>query len=250
MFDLSSKTALVTGASRGIGRNIAVSLARAGADVVLWGRDTAALDSVRAEVVDCGVRASTRAFDITDRAEVQRSVAAAIEEHGKIDVLVANAGVNTLRPFLDWEPEDWNRMIDVNLGGALHTLQAVGRHMTERKQGSIITLASAYSHVGAPENSIYCLTKGGMMQLTKGLAVEWSRYKVRVNAICPGWIETDLTAPYMTDEKVCAAALRQIPLRRFGQPSDIGPMAVYLASDEAEWTTGQAFVVDGGQIAR
>jgi len=250
VFDLSGKTALVTGASRGIGRNIALSLAEAGANVVLWGRDVQELSNAKAEVEQCGVKASSRAFDITDRAEVQRSVAAAIAEYGALDILVANAGINILRPFLDWEPDDWRRLLDVNLGGAIHTLQTVGRHMVERKQGSVITLASIYSHVGAPDNSMYCVTKGGMMQLTKALAIEWARYNIRVNAICPGWIETNLTAPYMQDERVCAAGLRQIPLRRFGQPSDIGPMAVYLASDEAQWTTGQGFVVDGGQIAR
>ena len=103
--------------------------------------------------------------------------------------------------------------------------------------------------VGAPGNSIYCLTKGGLAQLSKALAVEWARYNVRVNAICPGWIETDLTKPYMQDQKTVDAGLRQIPLRRFGKPEDIGPMAVYLAADESSFVTGQAYVIDGGQIA-
>ncbi|PLC53967.1 oxidoreductase [Pollutimonas nitritireducens] len=250
MFDLAGKTALVTGASRGIGRNVATCLARAGADIVLWGRDLAGLEQTRAEIEPYGVQVAIDAFDITEAESVTRASVEAIERFVHIDILVVNAGVNILRPFLEWTPDQWNHMIDVNLIGAIHTLQAIGRHMTERKQGSIITMASIYSHVGAPDNSIYCLTKGGMMQLTKSLAMEWSRYKVRVNAICPGWIETDLTAPYMQDENACAAGLRQIPLRRFGRPSDIGPMAVYLASDEAQWTTGQGFVVDGGQIAR
>lgn len=250
LFDLSGKTALVTGASRGIGQNVALCLAQAGANVVLWGRDQAELEQTRARIDEYGVQSTIDAFDITEAESVRRATAQAIERFGHLDVLVVNAGVNVLRPFLDWTPQQWDHMIGVNLVGAMHTLQAVGRHMTECKQGSIITMSSIYSHVGAPDNSVYCLTKGGLLQLTKSLAMEWARHKVRVNAICPGWIETDLTAPYMQDEQVRAAGLKQIPLRRFGQPSDIGPIAVYLASDEAQWTTGQSFVVDGGQIAR
>jgi NAD(P)-dependent dehydrogenase (short-subunit alcohol dehydrogenase family) len=128
-------------------------------------------------------------------------------------------------------------------------MQSVGRRMVAQKSGVVIAMASVYSFVGAPGNSIYCLTKGGLSQLSKALAVEWARYNVRVNAICPGWIETELTKPYMQDQKVIDAGLRQIPLRRFGTPEDIGPLAVYLASDEASYVTGQAYVIDGGQIA-
>lgn len=250
MFDLKGKTALVTGASRGIGRSVAVCLAQAGADVVLWGRDRKALAETLADVEKCGVKASVDAFDVTDADAVKRGTAAAIDRFGKIDAAVINAGVNELKPFLDWQPEEWDRVIGANLIGAMHTMQAVGRHMTERKSGSVVTMASIYSFVGAPGNSIYCLTKGGLMQLSKCVAIEWSRFNVRVNAICPGWIETDLTAPYMQDDKTIAAGLKQIPMRRFGKPEDIGPMAVYLAADESQWVTGQSFVIDGGQIAR
>jgi NAD(P)-dependent dehydrogenase (short-subunit alcohol dehydrogenase family) len=250
MFALKGKTALVTGASRGIGRSVAVSLAQAGADVVLWGRDRKALAETLADVEKLGVKASIDAFDVTDAAAVKRGTATAIDRFGKIDAAVINAGVNELKPFLDWQPEEWERVIGANLVGAMHTMQAVGRHMTERKSGSVITMASIYSFVGAPGNSIYCLTKGGLMQLSKCVAIEWARFNVRVNAICPGWIETDLTAPYMQDEKTIAAGLKQIPMRRFGKPGDIGPMAVYLAADESQWVTGQSFVIDGGQIAR
>jgi len=250
MFDLKGKTALITGGSRGIGRNVAECLAQAGADIVLWGRDRKALAETVAEVEKYGVKASVDVFDVSDRDNVQRATAAAIERHGKIDTVVVNAGVNELKPFLDWQPADWGRVMDANLNGAIHTMQAVGRHMTERKSGSVITMASIYSFVGAPGNSIYCLTKGGLMQLSKCVAIEWARYNVRVNAICPGWIETDLTTPYMQDEKTIAAGLKGIPMRRFGKPEDIGPMAVYLAADESQWVTGQSFVIDGGQIAR
>ena len=250
MFNLKGKSALVTGASRGIGRSVALCLAEAGADLDLWGRDAAALAQTQAEVEKRGVKATVAVLDITDRAAVERAVAAAIRNHGKIDTLVANAGVNKLKPLLEWQPAEWEEVIDINLHGTLYTLQAAGRHMTERKSGSVIAMASIYSFVGAPGNSIYCLTKGGLLQLARCAAIEWARYDVRVNSICPGWIETDLTAPYMVDEKTIAAGLKQIPLRRFGKPQDIGPLAVYLAADESQWVTGQSFTVDGGQIAR
>ena len=249
MFDLTGKCAFVTGASRGIGRNVAVSLARAGADVALVGRDAVALGETLQAVRGLGKRALALQADVTSAASVEAAVVAACKEFGKIDILICNAGVQKLKPFLDMAPEDWRGLIATNLEGAIVTMQSVGRRMVAQKSGVIIAMASVYSFIGAPGNSIYCLTKGGLSQLSKALAVEWARYNVRVNAICPGWIETDLTKPYMQDQKVIDAGLRQIPLRRFGKPEDIGPLAVYLASDEASFVTGQAYVIDGGQIA-
>ena len=249
MFDLTGKTAFVTGASRGIGRGVAVSLAQAGADVALIGRDTAALDETMAGVKATGRHALAIKTDVTSADSIEAAVTQTVKEFGKIDTLVCNAGVQRLKPFLDMKQDDWRSLISTNLEGAIMTMQAVGKGMVEQKGGSIITMASIYSFVGAPWNSIYCMTKGGLAQLSKALAVEWARYNVRVNAICPGWIETDLTKPYMLDPKTVDAGLRQIPLRRFGKPEDIGPMAVYLASDEASFVTGQSYVIDGGQIA-
>jgi NAD(P)-dependent dehydrogenase (short-subunit alcohol dehydrogenase family) len=244
MFDLKGKTAFVTGASRGIGRSVAVCLAEAGADVALIGRDTAALEETMAGVKAHGRRALALKTDVTSADSIQSAVAQTIKEFGKIDTLVCNAGVQKLKAFLDMQPDDWRGLISTNLEGAIMTMQAVGKGMVAQKSGSIITMSSIYSFVGAPFNSIYCMTKGGLAQLSKALAVEWARHNVRVNAICPGWIET-----YMQDQKTVDAGLRQIPLRRFGKPEDIGPMAVYLASDEASFVTGEAFVIDGGQIA-
>jgi NAD(P)-dependent dehydrogenase (short-subunit alcohol dehydrogenase family) len=249
MFDLTGKSALVTGASRGIGRGVAVSLAQAGARVALVGRDTAALGETLEEIRAAGGQALLLRADVTSAASVEAAVARVCDAFGRLDVLVCNAGVQKLKPFLEMTPEDWRGLIATNLEGAILTMQCAGRRMVAQKSGSVIAMASIYSFVGAPGNSIYCMTKGGLMQLSRALAVEWARYNVRVNAICPGWIETELTKPYMQDQKAVDAGLRQIPLRRFGKPGDIGPLAVYLASDEASFVTGQAYVIDGGQIA-
>jgi NAD(P)-dependent dehydrogenase (short-subunit alcohol dehydrogenase family) len=249
MFDLTGKGAFVTGASRGIGRSVAVSLARAGARVALVGRDIEALAETLSAVEAAGGQGLTLQGDMTNAGSVEAAVARACESFGKLDVLVCNAGVQKLKPFLDMKPEDWRGLIATNLEGAILTMQSAGRRMVAQKSGVVIAMASIYSFVGAPGNSIYCMTKGGLLQLSRALAVEWARYNVRVNAICPGWIETELTKPYMQDQKAVEAGLRQIPLRRFGRPEDIGPLAVYLASDEACFVTGQAYVIDGGQIA-
>ena len=249
MFSLKGKAALVTGASRGIGRSVAVCLAQAGAQVGLVGRDRTALQQTCDEIAAGAGGAMVLEADVTDAASVQRAVAAARSGFGKLDILVCNAGVQRLKPFLDMQPSDWRELIATNLEGALMTMQSVGRGMVEQRSGVVLVMASIYSFVGAPGNSIYCMTKGGLLQLAKALAMEWARHNVRVNAICPGWIDTDLTRPYMQDQKAVEGGLRQIPMRRFGKPEDIGPLAVYLASDEASFVTGQAFVVDGGQIA-
>ena len=250
MFSLKGKAAYITGASRGIGRAVAVSLAQAGSNVALVGRDAAALEETARAVKEAGTEALVLKSDVTNADSVEAAVEKACATFGKLDTLVCNAGVQKLKPFLDMKPEDWRGLISTNLEGAIVTMQSVGKRMVAQKSGSVIAMASIYSFVGAPFNSIYCMTKGGLMQLSRALAVEWARHNVRVNAICPGWIETDLTKPYMQDQKTVDAGLRLIPMRRFGQPDDIGPLAVYLASDEASFVTGQSYVIDGGQIAQ
>ena len=249
MFSLKAKSALVTGASRGIGRSVAVSLAQAGAQVALVGRDRGALEQTLAEVQAVGGSGVVLQADVADAHSVEQAVDSARTTFGRLDVLVCNAGAQRLKPFLEMTPGDWRHLIATNLEGAITTVQAVGRGMVEQKSGVVLMMASIYSFVGAPGNSIYCMTKGGLLQLARALAIEWARHNIRVNAICPGWIETDLTRPYMQDQKAVDAGLRQIPMRRFGKPEDVGPLAVYLASDEASFVTGQAFVIDGGQIA-
>lgn len=247
MFDLSGKVALVTGASRGIGGSVAIALAKAGADVVLWARTEDALTTTRAAGEALGSKASVAAVNVADPAAVKQATEAAIQRHGRLDIAIVNAGAHMTKPFLDLDPQDWTGLIQTNLVGAINTMQAVGRHMVTRKSGSVVVMASIYGLLGAPQNSIYCMTKGGLLQLSRSVGIEWARHGVRVNSISPGWVETDLNATYSNEVK--AAGLREIPLRRFGKAEEIGSLAVYLASEESQWVTAQNYVIDGGQSA-
>lgn len=251
MFSLKGKAVLVTGASSGIGRHVALAMAEAGANLVLWARrptdlaETAEMSKARG-----APQVIAMPTDVTDAASVARATADAVKAFGRIDAAVINAGQQNVKPFLEMSEEEWRTVLETNLAGSLHTIREVGRGMVAQGSGSIIAMGSIYGFVGAAGNSIYALTKGGLMQFVKSLAIEWARANVRLNSICPGWIETDLTRPYMGDDRVIRSALRNIPLHRFGQPQDIGPAAVYLASDASSFVTGQSIVIDGGQIAR
>jgi 2-dehydro-3-deoxy-D-gluconate 5-dehydrogenase len=247
---LEGNVALVTGASRGIGRSIAIGLAEAGADVVLVARTGSGLKETAKGVESHGRRALAVEADVTNAEQVERAVEKAVAEFGRVHTLVNNAGTAVLKPFLDCASDDWKALLETNVGGLLNVTQALGRRMADAGGGSIINLGSIYGVVGAPGNSIYSLTKGGIMALTRTLAIEWARAKIRVNAICPGWIRTELTEEHMDNPKVAEAALRLIPLRRFGEPEDIAPLAVYLASEASSYVTGQCIVVDGGQTVR
>lgn len=245
--ELEGKVALVTGASRGIGQAVAVALAAAGADVALVARTRKGLDNTASQVEQTGRRALALEADVTDAADVDKAVEQAVAQFGKMDVLVNNAGAAILKPFLDCDKSEWQSLLDTNVLGLLAMTRAAGRRMIGTGGGSIINMGSIYGLVGAPGNSIYSLTKGGIMAVTRTLAVEWARHKIRVNAICPGWIRTEITQEHMDNPKVADSALRLIPLRRFGEPEDIGPLTVFLASEGSSYVTGQCIVVDGGQ---
>lgn len=251
-FSLAGKTALVTGASSGIGREVAIALGEAGANLALIARRASALEETAALVkkvnADCKITPVTA--DVSDPSSIIAGIGKAIGEFGRIDAAIVNAGTQNLKPFLEFSDEEWRTLIETNVVGSLVTIREVGRHMVEKGGGSIVGMGSIYGLVGASGASVYCLTKGALMQFIKCLSIEWARHKVRLNTISPGWIQTDLTAPYSQDEKVVKSALRNIPLHRFGLPQDIAPAAVYLASDASSFVTGQTIVIDGGQTAR
>ena len=251
-FDLTGKVALITGGNRGIGLGMADALAQAGADVCIWGRDTArnaeATDSLRRH----GRRVAAFACDVADEAQVDARLADTLDEFGRIDGCFANAGVlGGARSFLDISAEDWRRVLSVNLDGAFYTLKAAAAHMKQRAEagdpgGRLVVTSSLASISGAARNQHYAATKGGVTAMMKALAVELARYGVTANAILPGWIETDMTEQAMANEKFAANVMPRIPARRWGQPEDFGGIAVYLMSEASAYHSGDEILIDGG----
>ncbi len=249
-FDLTGRTALVTGASRGIGRAIARGLARAGADVALSARDEQLLAQVRAEVEDFGRRALVLPADVTDQEACGRLVADAIDGLGHLDVLVNNAGGSSyMGPFTQLRFSGWEKVMRLNVDSIVHLSQAVGRHMLERRTGSVINVASVAGLTGTPEIAPYAASKAAVISLTKSLALEWGPSGVRVNALCPGWTKTDLNADLWGDEVRAASMVAYSGLKRWAEAEEMAGPAVFLASDASSFLTGQALVVDGGQTA-
>jgi NAD(P)-dependent dehydrogenase (short-subunit alcohol dehydrogenase family) len=248
-FRLDGRVAVVTGASRGIGRALALALADAGADLALASRSAEGLEAVSAEVAARGGRALAVPTDVADVAQVRRLVERTVEAFGRLDVLVNNAGLNIRRPALEFTEQDWDAIHAVQLRGVFFACQAAGRVMVQQGYGKIINIASLTSVIGIKHVVPYAAAKGGVVQLTKALAVEWAPLGVRVNAIGPGYIETDLTQPLFQDPERSAWIHSRIPLGRRGYPADLMGAAVFLASPASDYVTGQVLYVDGGWLA-
>jgi NAD(P)-dependent dehydrogenase (short-subunit alcohol dehydrogenase family) len=250
MFDLAGRTAFVTGASRGIGRVIAVALARAGADVALSARNEEGLAETAAEVAELGRKAFVLPLDVTKQEDVQAVVTRAIELLGHIDVVVNNAGgSNFIVPFLDLRISGWEKLLRLNLDSTVYVCQAVGGHLRERGTGSVINVASVAGMSAAPGLIGYGAAKAAVISLTKTLAVEWGQTGVRVNALCPGWTATDLNRNLWDNPDGGAATVANVPMRRWARAEEMAGPAVFLASDASSYMTGQVLVVDGGQLA-
>lgn len=241
--DLTGRTALVTGSTRGIGRAIAESLASAGARVAVVGRDQA-----RAREVAANISADARGYacDVGEPASIVSLVEAVEREMGAIDILVNNAGINRDNLLFRIKDEDWDAVIDANLRGAFVAIRAASRGMMKRRWGRIITIASVVGVVGNKGQANYAASKAGLIGLTKTVAKELASRNVLANVIAPGFIETDMTAAMTDDAK--KTLFTQIPLERLGQPADVAHLATFLASDFASYMTGQVFIVDGGMV--
>jgi NAD(P)-dependent dehydrogenase (short-subunit alcohol dehydrogenase family) len=254
---LSGRVAIVTGASRGIGACIAQAFADEGASLCLIARHQTALDDLAATLALDATQVMTLALDVTDRASCFDAVDAAKTKFGRIDTLVNNAGVYRSKPFLDFTSQDFQDMLDVNLFGVLHFTQACLPHMQQHQQGSIINLASTAGKWGSRNQSAYNVSKHAVVGLTRGVALEASPYKVTVNAICPGFVETDMLDELKAQasqsagtsvEDFVKSALSRVPLGRMMQPQEIAAMAVFLASQDGTGITGQSIQMDGGMV--
>ena len=246
-FDLSGKVALVTGASSGLGRRFALTLAKAGAKVGVAARRTDRLAEVVREIEAFDGRAVPIPLDVTDPASVRAAVAAAETELGPIGVLVNNAGIVVAKPLLDHDIGDWDRVIDTNLKGVWLMAQEVARHMVRLGHGgSIINIGSILGLTIEPTVPSYCASKAAVIHLSRAMAVELARHKIRVNVIAPGYFESDMTHDYLASEHGRAMAAR-IPLRRTGAIGELDGALLLLASDASSYMTGAVITVDGGQ---
>jgi gluconate 5-dehydrogenase len=245
-FDLTGKVALVTGAYRGLGFAIARGLARAGATVVLNGRKPDVLDVAAKTLADEGLRAGIAVFDVTDPHAIERGVAQAASAHGAIDILVNNAGIQRRHPFPDFPLADWNALIATNLTAPFLLSQAVLPGMIARRAGKIIHIASLMSDLARPTVVPYTATKGGVRQLTRGMAVELAASNVQVNAIAPGYFATEMNRALIDNAEFNAWVCKRTPAGRWGDPDEIAGLAVFLSSAAANYITGQMIVIDGG----
>jgi len=245
-FSLSGKVSVVTGGNRGIGRALATALAEAGSDIVLLVRDGDGTAAAVAELETLGVSALAVTADVTDPQQVQRAVDEVLSRLGQVDVLVNNAGTCIHRPALDVTEEEWRSVMDVNVDGVWHCSQAFGRQMVGRRSGVIVNIGSISGQiVNRPQwQPAYNASKAAVHQLTKSLAAEWAPYGVRVNALAPGYIKTEM-AP-VDEPRFRQHWIEDAPMRRYAMPSELGPSVVFLASDASSFMTGSVLVVDGG----
>jgi gluconate 5-dehydrogenase len=245
-FDLTGKTALVTGAYRGLGFAIAQGLARAGATVVLNGRKPDELAAAAKRITDAGLTATTRVFDVTDGASVRAGVAAIEGLHGRLDILVNNAGIQRRNPLPEFTQKDWDDIIATNLTAPFLVSQAALPGMIARRSGKIIHIASLMSELARPTVVPYTAAKGGVRQLTRGMAVELAAHNIQVNAIAPGYFATEMNRALIDNPEFNAWVCKRTPAGRWGQPDEIAGLAVFLASKAADYITGQMLVIDGG----
>jgi NAD(P)-dependent dehydrogenase (short-subunit alcohol dehydrogenase family) len=252
-FKLRNKIAVVTGASRGLGFAIAQALGSEGAKVVLTGRDGATLGKRVNELTSKGIEANFMVLDVNNESDSNKLVESCQSLYGRLDILVNNAGIAIDGPYEQMSNHDIDQLLATNLRSVMHLSQVLGAYMISRHSsddhGKIINISSLDGLVGTPNLVAYGTTKGAIIQFTRALGVEWARSHINVNAICPGYFETDMSAAALGNDAIRQKILKRIPTRRVGRPEEIGPLAVYLASPLSDFVTSQSFVIDGGETA-
>jgi len=250
-FRVDGRVALVTGGARGFGRVFAEALASAGASVVLTARDAAVAEKGAAEVAGAtGGKTLGVAADVTRQADVAAMVARTLDTFGRLDILVNNAGINIRGPIETLSESDWDQVVDTNLKGPWLCCRAAGEPMRRQKWGRVINVSSMLGEISLPGRSPYAASKGGLTLLTKTLALEWAADGVNVNALCPGPFATEINTALMNDPAASAAMCAKVPLGRWGDPAEIGPAAVFLASEASSYMTGATLFIDGGYTAQ
>lgn len=245
-FDLTGKVAIVTGASRGLGQYFGRALARAGADLVITSRHLEALGDFMAEIEALGRRALPVRLDVRKEEDIRAMVDRTLEAYGQVDILVNNAGMNVRKPSLEITWDDWDDVLETNLKGSYFCAQAVAEPMIERGYGRIINVGSCTSVFGMEGIVPYTASRGGVLQMTRGLAAEWGRHGITVNVLAPGWFKTAQNQVLYEDEAWVSYITDRIPLNRPGQPHDLDGSVIFLASDASAYVTGQILLVDGG----
>lgn len=250
LFDLKGKTALITGGTHGLGMAIATALAEAGAGIIVNGHTPAKLETAGKRYAEKGIKASTYLLDVTDEAEVERTIPLMEKEVGPIDILVNNAAIIKRIPILEMSAADFRKILDVNLTGQFIMAKTVARGMKERGSGKIINICSMMSELGRDTVSAYAAAKGGLKMLTRNMATEWARYNIQINGIGPGYFATEQTAPIRKGgHPLHEFIINRTPAGRWGEPEDLGGAAVFLASRASDFVNGQVLYVDGGILA-
>lgn len=249
LFDLTGRLALVTGSSQGIGYSLALGLGKAGARVVLNGRDAEKLADAQARLSDQGVAAEVAAFDVTDHIAVQHGVDEIEANTGAIDILVNNAGIQRRAPLEDYSVETWHELMRTNLDSVFYVGQAVARHMIARKRGKIINIASLQSEAARYSIAPYTASKGAVKNLTKGMCTDWARHGLQVNAIGPGYFATPLNQALIENPEFDAWLKNRTPAGRWGNVEELQGACIFLASEAASFVNGQVLYVDGGVLA-
>ncbi len=247
LFDLSGRTAVVTGGNRGIGLGMARGLAKAGASVAIWSRDEEQNARAVAELEALGAASVGLPVDVGEREAVEAALTETEQALGEVTILFANAGTTANVDYVEMDDDEWSRLMAINVDGVHHCTQVViSRLVASERPGSIVITASLAAHLGMPWAPHYAASKGAVLQLARSLAVRYGRRGIRVNVVSPGWVETDMTEQVKADDRANTFFMTRTPVRRWGQPEDFESIAVFLASDGASFVTGAEFLIDGG----